>query len=150
MVNFVQNIFNTTEKLNVLSNTKNLKSMISKMDKFTNNDKKHNNEDKDELDCDLYNKILGLRQAFVVFIFIILLMGALSGSLSVELFAVLSLLTILVPDIVLMFLLIFSVVNMSTRNSSEAHKSGGTNSSAGSDAEASNKYSLSITPSIFN
>ena len=154
MSDIVKNIFSTTDKLNLFSNTKNLESMLSRIDTFSSG------QTEEERRQQLCNMVIATRVIFVLIIFMVLFYANRTGKLSDLLFMGLSLLTLLMPDIVVIILVIYFAVNTENNTSTETtDKSSGSlkylsnlnNFSDTSEGPSSlNKYALTQTPEVFN
>lgn len=149
MSDIVKNIFNATDSLNLFSSTKNLESMLSKIDTFSSGETE---EERRKRLCQL---VIVIRVAFVLVIFSTLAYANSTGAISTELFMGLSLLTLLMPDIVVVVMVIYFAVNNSSGSSVNKgqlkYLSNLTNFSDTSEGPSSlNKYALTQTPEVFN
>jgi hypothetical protein len=149
MSDIVKNIFNATDSLNLFSSTKNLESMLSKIDTFSSGETE---EERRKRLCQL---VIVIRVAFVLVIFSTLAYANSTGAISTELFMGLSLLTLLMPDIVVVIMVIYFAVNNSSGSSEKKgqlkYLSNLTNFSDTSEGPSSlNKYALTQTPEVFN
>lgn len=155
MSDIVKNIFSTTDKLNLFSNTKNLESMLSRIDTFSSG------QTEEERRQQLCQMVIATRVIFVLIIFMVLFYANRTGKLNDLLFMGLSLLTLLMPDIVVIILVIYFAVNTENNTSTDTSEkpepdnlkylSNLNNFSDTSEGPSSlNKYALTQTPEVFN
>lgn len=152
MSDIVKDVYSSVDKFNFLTSTKNLTKLLSKSDTFANEgetDEKRNKR--------ICHTIIAIKSLFIIAIAVCLFAANHNGFLSDELFIVLSLLTLLMPDIVFIIMLIIFIVNRGNMmNNNLKNDSGGENggikvlSSGGeNDQSEANKYVLTTTPDIF-
>ena len=151
MSDIVKNIFNATDSLNLFSSTKNLESMLSKIDTFSSGETEEQRRKR------LCMMVIVIRVAFVLIIFTALAIANSSGAISDELFMGLSVLSLLMPDIVVVVMVIYFAINTSSGSSNTGKEadlkylSNLTNFSDTSEGPSSlNKYALTQTPEVFN
>ena len=150
MSNIAKNIFSSTDKFNFLSNTKNITKLLSKYERFSNAD---NSKTEEEHLQDICKMIVGIRILYVLIIFIVLLMasGSDNSMVSTELFMGLSLLTLLMPDVVVIIMIIIFIIgkadNTSTVKTSPEVQPLPSDSLA---SQGNSKFTLTQTPDIFN
>jgi ABC-type multidrug transport system fused ATPase/permease subunit len=146
MSDIVKDVFNTTDKLNFLSSTKNITNLVSKFEGFANE-----NETLEQRRERLCKMIITIRVLYVLTIFVALYYANSSGVIRTELFMGLSLLALAMPDIVLVVMIIMFIVNSGSNNAQEASGQQPPEYSATSSNESSTmKYALTQTPDIFN
>jgi len=109
MSNIAKNIFSSTDKFNFLSNTKNITKLLSKYERFSNDDHSKTEEEHLRHICKI---IVGIRILYVLIIFGVLLMATFSENsiVTTELFMGLSLLTLLMPDVVVIIMIIIFII----------------------------------------
>jgi hypothetical protein len=142
MSNIVKDIFSTTDKLNFLTNTTKLTKFVSKFEKFETGSDNETDEERRKRFCRM---IIVIRVLFIVAIAFALAGANANKMISDELFMGLLLLTLLMPDLVLVILIILSVANHAMKDSPSQY------SATSSEQPAGNlKYSLTSTPDVFN
>lgn len=126
----VKEVYSTVDKLNFISNTKNLFNLLSRNESLTNsnhtsvNDKCKEEEealltspavDMAPIDPHTYKKICNMiiliKVVEIVGVFLLLLFSNLGGIISNELFMGLALLGLFIPDVVLVITVIILIVN---------------------------------------
>ena len=158
MSDIAKDILSTTDKLNFISSTNNLTKFVSNFETFANE-----NETEEERLERLCKTVIIIRVLYLLTIFVALYIANSNGIISNELFMGLSLLSLAMPDIVLIILIIVSVAGSSSSGSDNT-------SSATSDApvpvgsfgkppsysrqsttssEGNLKYNLTQTPDVF-
>ena len=153
MSDIVKDVYSSLDKFNFLTSTKNLTKLLSKSDTFANEgetDEKRNKR--------ICHTIIAIKSLFIIAIAVCLFAANHNGFLSDELFIVLSLLTLLMPDIVFIIMLIIFIVNRgnmmnnNSENNSEVSEVSGVSDSSNQNINGdcvSNKYVLTTTPDIF-
>ena len=150
MSDIAKNIFSTTDKFNFLSNTKNITKLLSKHERFAT--ESNTEEDEQQRLQQLCNKIVGLRIFYIFIIFVVLLMAS-SGEnsiVSVELFMGLSLLSLLMPDVVVIIMIIIFIINKVDNTSTVETNKVAVQPSLSSPGPEETKFTLTQTPDIFN
>lgn len=155
MSNIAKNIFSSTDKFNFLSNTKNITKLLSKYERFSNDEHSKTEEEHLRHICKI---IVGIRILYVLIIFGVLLMATFSENsiVTTELFMGLSLLTLLMPDVVVIIMIIIFIIGKVDNtpvpavpavkeNQTQLYLNG--QSVGSTDA---NKFILTQTPDIFN
>ena len=148
MSDIVKDIFTTTDKVNFLSNTNNITKLVSNFENFSSN-KDETLEEKRERLCKM---VITIRVLYVLTIFVALYIANSNKVISTELFMGLSLLTLAMPDIVLIVLILISIVG-SGRKSSESQDPPAYDPqrySTTSEGMSNLKYALTQTPDVFN
>ena len=144
-----KDIFSTTDKINILSNTNNITKLISRFEKFTTE-----NESDEERRERLCKTVITIRVLYVLAIFTALYIASNSGVISNELFMGLSLLVLVMPDIVLFLMIIIFIVNNGDRNNNSSRNPtrwAPNYPTISSEGGATNlKYDLTSTPDVFN
>lgn len=150
MSDIVKNIFNATDSLNFFSSTKNLESMLSKIDTFSSGETEEQRREK------LCQMVITARVIFVLVIFSALAYANYSGKMDDGIFYALAILSLIMPDIVVVVMVVYFLVNNSSNETSEEksqlkYLSNLTNFSDTSEGPSSlNKYALTQTPEVFN
>lgn len=145
MSDIVKDVFNTTDKLNFLSSTKNITNLVSKFEGFANE-----NETLEQRRERLCKMVITIRVLYVLTIFVALNYANNSGVISTELFMGLSLLALAMPDIVLVVMIIMFIVNGSSSQRENKPPAYSETSSEFVRQPAEIKYTLTQTPDIFN
>ena len=145
MSDIVKDIFSTTDKLNFLSNKDNITKLVSNFENFASNDDE-SEEDRRKRLCKMVITIIVL---YKLTIFVALFFANSTGVISNTLFMGLSLLTLAMPDVVLVILILLSIVG-SGRNSVPKIQAPPEYSATSSEGPGNLKYVLTQTPDVFN
>ena len=138
------------DKLNLLTSRKNVTKLFSKNDTFDNND-----EERNKIIC---RRIIAIKLLFIITIAFCLFVANYYKILPDELFIGLALLTLFMPDVVLVITIIILIVNnkkiidlvsSNNINNSETSESCILIDGLGDDDSEANKYILTTTPDIF-
>ena len=152
MSDIVKNIFNATDSLNLFSSTRNLESMLSRIDTFSSSETEEQRRER------LCKMVIAARVIFVLVIFSALAYANYSGVMNDVIFYSLAVLSLIMPDIVVVVMVVYFFVNSSSSGSTSSDEeaklkylSNLTNFSDTSEGPSSlNKYALTQTPEVFN